>query len=59
MALALAGGADLIWLMDDDTVPEPGALRALLEARDALSRPPPPALRRQPRGVDRRARRTR
>jgi rhamnopyranosyl-N-acetylglucosaminyl-diphospho-decaprenol beta-1,3/1,4-galactofuranosyltransferase len=34
MALALAGGADLIWLMDDDTVPEPGALGALLAARD-------------------------
>ncbi len=33
MALALAGGADLIWAMDDDTVPEPGALLALLEAR--------------------------
>jgi rhamnopyranosyl-N-acetylglucosaminyl-diphospho-decaprenol beta-1,3/1,4-galactofuranosyltransferase len=32
-ALALAGGADLIWLMDDDTVPEPGALHALLDAR--------------------------
>ena len=32
-ALALAGGADLIWLMDDDTVPEPDALRALLDAR--------------------------
>ena len=32
-ALALADGADLIWFMDDDTVPEPGALRALLEAR--------------------------
>ena len=34
MALALAGPADLIWLMDDDTVPEPGALAALLAARD-------------------------
>ena len=38
LALALAGGgggpADLIWLMDDDTIPEPGALAALLEARD-------------------------
>lgn len=33
MALALADGADLVWLMDDDTVPEPHALRALLEAR--------------------------
>ena len=54
MALALAGDADLIWLMDDDTVPEPGALRALLAAR-AL---PGPAARagRQPGGVDRRAR---
>jgi GT2 family glycosyltransferase len=37
MALALrgtGGPADLIWLMDDDTVPEPGALAALLAARD-------------------------
>jgi rhamnopyranosyl-N-acetylglucosaminyl-diphospho-decaprenol beta-1,3/1,4-galactofuranosyltransferase len=33
MALALARGADLIWVMDDDTVPEPGALAALLDAR--------------------------
>jgi GT2 family glycosyltransferase len=32
-ALALAAGADLIWLMDDDTVPEPDALRAMLDAR--------------------------
>jgi rhamnopyranosyl-N-acetylglucosaminyl-diphospho-decaprenol beta-1,3/1,4-galactofuranosyltransferase len=44
MALALAGGADLIWLMDDDTVPEPGALGALLAARDRTTaregRPP-------------------
>ncbi len=44
MALALAGGADLIWLMDDDTVPEPGALGALLAARDRATaradRPP-------------------
>jgi rhamnopyranosyl-N-acetylglucosaminyl-diphospho-decaprenol beta-1,3/1,4-galactofuranosyltransferase len=32
--LALAGGADLIWYMDDDTVPETGALAALLAARD-------------------------
>ncbi len=34
LALALADGADLVWLMDDDTVPEPDALRALLDARD-------------------------
>lgn len=33
MAQALADGADLIWAMDDDTVPEPGALAALLDAR--------------------------
>jgi rhamnopyranosyl-N-acetylglucosaminyl-diphospho-decaprenol beta-1,3/1,4-galactofuranosyltransferase len=41
MSLALAGAADLIWLMDDDTVPEPGALRALLAARgtDGLAHP--------------------
>ena len=33
MAQALADGANLIWAMDDDTVPEPGALAALLDAR--------------------------
>ena len=33
LALALAGAADLVWLMDDDTVPEPGALGAMLDAR--------------------------
>ena len=37
MALALADGADLSWLMDDDTVPEPGALNALLGARDRMA----------------------
>ena len=43
LALALADGADLVWLMDDDTVPEPDALAAMLEAR--ASRPGgPPAL---------------
>ena len=41
MALALAGGADLIWLMDDDTVPEPDALRAMLEARQVHPGRPP------------------
>ena len=44
IALALAENADLIWLMDDDTVPEPGALGALLAARDRMTaragRPP-------------------
>src|SRR5690349_9838038 len=45
MALALAGPADLIWLMDDDTVPEPGALAALLAARDRMAaKARPPAL---------------
>jgi GT2 family glycosyltransferase len=34
MALAVGTDADLIWLMDDDTVPEPDALRAMLQARD-------------------------
>jgi len=41
MALALADGADLIWIMDDDTVPEPGALLALLEARGTHPGRPP------------------
>jgi rhamnopyranosyl-N-acetylglucosaminyl-diphospho-decaprenol beta-1,3/1,4-galactofuranosyltransferase len=35
MAQALRDGADLIWVMDDDTIPEPGALAALLAAREA------------------------
>jgi GT2 family glycosyltransferase len=39
MARALAADADLIWLMDDDTVPQPDALRELLAARDQV-RPP-------------------
>jgi rhamnopyranosyl-N-acetylglucosaminyl-diphospho-decaprenol beta-1,3/1,4-galactofuranosyltransferase len=41
MALALAGGADLVWLMDDDTVPGPDALRAMLEARGSHPGRPP------------------
>jgi GT2 family glycosyltransferase len=43
LALALADAADLVWLMDDDTVPEPGALAALLAARAGYA-PRPPAL---------------
>jgi GT2 family glycosyltransferase len=35
------GRADLIWLMDDDTVPEPGALAALLDARGRHPGGPP------------------
>ncbi|GAA3969003.1 glycosyltransferase [Actinomadura viridis] len=42
LGLALERGAGLVWLMDDDTVPEPGALAALLDARDRV--PGPPAL---------------
>jgi GT2 family glycosyltransferase len=41
MALALAGGADLLWLLDDDTVPEPGALAAMLDARGHRAVSPP------------------
>jgi rhamnopyranosyl-N-acetylglucosaminyl-diphospho-decaprenol beta-1,3/1,4-galactofuranosyltransferase len=41
MALALDGGADLVWLMDDDTVPEPGALAAMLAARRGHPGRPP------------------
>jgi rhamnopyranosyl-N-acetylglucosaminyl-diphospho-decaprenol beta-1,3/1,4-galactofuranosyltransferase len=41
MALALAAGADLIWLMDDDTVPEFDALGAMLTARDQYPGSPP------------------
>lgn len=39
---ALERDADLLWLMDDDTVPEPEALAALLTARERV--PGPPAL---------------
>ena len=41
MAAALADGADLIWAMDDDTIPEPGALAALLAARARYLGPAP------------------
>ena len=39
---ALAAGADWIWVMDDDTWPEPGALAGLLAG--AARAPTPPAL---------------
>jgi rhamnopyranosyl-N-acetylglucosaminyl-diphospho-decaprenol beta-1,3/1,4-galactofuranosyltransferase len=41
LALALAGAADLVWLMDDDTMPQPRALAALLDARSRLPGRPP------------------
>ncbi len=44
LALALDGAADLVWLMDDDTVPEPGALAALLRARQRHPGGPPAVL---------------
>ena len=41
IAAALADDAELIWLMDDDTVPEAGALDELLAARARYGGPPP------------------
>ena len=38
-ALLAGQGTDWVWLMDDDTVPEPGALGALLDAADRLAEP--------------------
>jgi rhamnopyranosyl-N-acetylglucosaminyl-diphospho-decaprenol beta-1,3/1,4-galactofuranosyltransferase len=37
IAMALADGADLVWLLDDDAVPEPDALGALLLARESFA----------------------
>lgn len=37
---ALDDGADYLWLMDDDNAPRPGALQALLAARDQLAARP-------------------
>lgn len=44
IARALARAADLIWVMDDDTIPEPGALAALLDARARYAGDMRPAL---------------
>lgn len=46
IARALDGDAALLWLLDDDTVPGPGALEALLAAREkaATGEDGPPAL---------------
>ena len=41
LGAALDDGADLVWLMDDDTVPEPGALAALVAARGTYPGTPP------------------
>lgn len=40
---ATAGKADLAWLLDDDAVPEPGALAALLDAHARYPGRTPPA----------------
>lgn len=37
LAVALEGEPDAVWLMDDDTVPEPSALEAMLTARAAYA----------------------
>jgi GT2 family glycosyltransferase len=44
LSAALADGADLVWLMDDDTVPKPGALDELLAARERYEGAPPAVL---------------
>lgn len=36
IARALDLGADAVWIMDDDTIPQPGALGALVDARATL-----------------------
>ncbi|MFZ0323498.1 MAG: glycosyltransferase [Actinomycetes bacterium] len=41
LAFALADGADLVWLMDDDTVARTDTLGALLDARDRYPGQPP------------------
>lgn len=44
VARALEHGADLLWLMDDDTIAGPGALAALLDARERYPADERPAL---------------
>jgi GT2 family glycosyltransferase len=41
---ALRGGCDAVWLLDDDTIPEPGALAELLRVRSAYPGPTPAVL---------------
>ena len=55
MGLAHADGADLIWAMDDDTVPASGALAALLEARARYPGRPPALMASSVRWTDGRA----
>ncbi len=44
LAYALASAAELVWLMDDDTVPEPTAVEELLKAREAYEGERPVAM---------------
>jgi len=44
MKRAHADGAEWMWLMDDDTIPDPGALAELLKAPGRLSSIQPPTL---------------
>ena len=44
LAFALADGSDLVWLMDDDTVPRPDALQALLDIAERYEGTPPALL---------------
>ena len=44
LAYALAADADLVWLMDDDTVPRPTAVEELLKARGSYGGAPPVAM---------------
>ena len=44
LAYALDAGADVVWLMDDDTVPRPTALQELLAARASYDGVPPTAV---------------
>ena len=41
---ALEDGPDWVWMLDDDTIPEPGALEALLDAPARVDGLPAPAL---------------
>lgn len=52
VAQALTHGPDLVWLLDDDTVPTPDALAALLRARAAYDGPRPAVLASRVRWTD-------
>lgn len=41
LATALAADAEAVWLLDDDTIPEPSALDEVIQARDTYPGPTP------------------